>query len=165
VSRRCGWRGALVAALLLGAVALCAPLAAGAAAKPKVVTSLTAVEGSYMCVSCHEPLAVAESPQSDYERTFIQHLVILGDNPTEIKKIMVAQYGSAVLALPPAHGFNLLIYVLPPALVLLAIALLLYTLPRWRARSRAAATVPYTDGQALTDDDSTRLNKDLARFD
>ena len=31
---------------------------------------------------------------------------------------MVAQYGVAVLGKPPASGFNLLVYILPPALLL-----------------------------------------------
>jgi cytochrome c-type biogenesis protein CcmH len=164
---RAGIRGALLTIALT--VALLAAITAGAAAttakKPKVVTSLTAVEGNYMCVSCHEPLAVAESPQSDYEREFIQHLVVLGDNPTQIKTIMVTQYGPAVLALPPAHGFNLVVYVLPPLLVLLGVAFLIYTLPKWRARARAAENEPYTSGNDLSDEDSDRLERDLARFD
>ena len=44
-----------------------------------------------------------------------------------------------MLGRPPAQGFNLTVYVLPPAILLLGLAILAITLPRWRRRSRAAA--------------------------
>ena len=55
---------------------------------------------------------------------------------------MVAQYGPAVLAKPPASGFNLVIYVLPPVLVAIGVVTLLIAIPRWRRRSRLAASSP-----------------------
>jgi cytochrome c-type biogenesis protein CcmH/NrfF len=70
-----------------------------------------------------------------------------------------------VLATPPARGFNLLIYVLPPALVALGLAFLAYSLPKWRARARANAAQPYAHGDELSTDDAQRLDAELARFD
>jgi cytochrome c-type biogenesis protein CcmH len=164
--RRCQALATLAAAVMLTLLAVTAGASAAAApAKPKVRTSLTAVEGNYMCVLCHEPLAVADSPQATTERQFIERLVVYGDTPSRIKTQMVATFGVGVLALPPAHGFNLVVYVLPPVLVLLGIAFLIYTLPKWRARARAAKIEPYAGGGDLSDEDSDRLAKDLARFD
>ena len=40
----------------------------------------------------------------------------------------MAQYGPSVLGRPPAHGFNLTVYILPPALVLIGVASLAFTL-------------------------------------
>ena len=70
-----------------------------------------------MCVSCKEPLSVAQSPQAMAERNFIRTLVAQGQTKAQIERALVAQYGTAVLGRPPAHGFNLTVYILPPALV------------------------------------------------
>ncbi|HEY8625724.1 MAG TPA: cytochrome c-type biogenesis protein CcmH, partial [Solirubrobacteraceae bacterium] len=72
-------------------------------------------------------------------------------------------YGTAVLALPPAHGFNLAVYVIPPALLVLGIGTLVVVLPRWRRRTRAAAGEPLAPGPALDPGDARRLDEDLAR--
>ena len=49
---------------------------------------------------------------------------------------MVAQYGPSVLAQPPAHGFNLSVYVIPAA-VLVGLVVVGYALARWRRAKRA----------------------------
>ena len=60
-------------AALIGAVALLALPAAAAGAGPRA--SLPAIERQVMCVTCKIPLNVAESPQADRERAFIQTLI------------------------------------------------------------------------------------------
>jgi len=147
---------------LLGLLILPAP---GMAAQARA--SLTDVENDVMCVVCNEPLAVAQSLQADQERSYIQMLINQGDTKGQIERKLVAQYGPAVLAKPPAQGFSLSLYVLPPALVALGLAILLLTLPRWRARSRAraarAAAGPDPE-LALTPGESQRLEEELGRF-
>lgn len=134
------------------------------AATPRA--SLTDVENDVICVSCHEPLALAQSPQANAERDYIRMLISEGQTKAQIERSLVAQYGVAVLGRPPAHGFNLTVYILPPALVLAGVALLVFTLPRWRARSRAAAGAPLAAGAApLEPGDAHRLDDDLARYD
>jgi cytochrome c-type biogenesis protein CcmH/NrfF len=125
--------------------------------------SLTDIENDVMCVACHESLAVAQSPQADSERTFIRRLISQGLPKKQIEQALVGQYGTAVLALPPAHGFNLVVYVIPPALLLLGIGTLVVVLPRWRRRTRAAAGQPQAPGPALDPGDVRRLDEDLAR--
>jgi cytochrome c-type biogenesis protein CcmH/NrfF len=120
----------LIAAALLG-TAVTAP-AAGA----RRLVSLAAIEDATMCVVCHESLAVAQSPEAFQERQVVRGLILQGDDRRQILRAMVADYGTAVLALPPAHGFNLLIYIVPPALLVAGIALLAVTIPRWRRRAR-----------------------------
>src|SRR5438270_3074087 len=127
---------------LIAAVALALPLG-GLLASPAGATaraSLTDIENDVMCVSCREPLAVAQSPQALAERNFVRMLIAQGLTKRQVEAALVAQYGPAVLGRPPAHGFNLTVYILPPALVVLGVVLLVVTLPRWRRRSRAAAT-------------------------
>jgi cytochrome c-type biogenesis protein CcmH len=140
-------------------------LAAGVAQAATPKTSLTAVEPDVMCVSCKEPLAVAQSPQSYAERDYIRTLVAQGYTKHQIEHALVAQYGPAVLGRPPAQGFNLTVYILPPALVVLGIGILALTLPRWRRqaaqrRARRAAAAPPIDPA-----ENARLEQELAHFD
>jgi cytochrome c-type biogenesis protein CcmH len=152
-----------VAALALAAALLLAlsPVAAFAATAH---ASLTDIENDVMCVVCHESLAVAQSPQADAERSFIRGLISQGLAKKQIEQALVGQYGTAVLALPPAHGFNLAVYVIPPALLVLGIGTLVIALPKWRRRSRAAAAAQSTaPGPPLDPGDARRLDEDLAR--
>jgi cytochrome c-type biogenesis protein CcmH len=152
--------------LALGATLLLAagmPAAPAAAATPR--TSLTAIWNDVMCVSCHEPLSVAQSPQAISERNYIRTLVAQGETKAQIEQALVSQYGPSVLGRPPAHGFNLLVYVLPPAILVLGIATLVITLPRWRRRTRAAAASPVAAAQpALAAADERRLQDELSRY-
>ena len=71
-----------------------------------------------------------------------------------------------VLGRPPAHGFNLTVYILPPALVLIGAGMLAFTLPKWRRRSRAAeaeAAERARSAPQLSPDDARRLDEDLIR--
>jgi cytochrome c-type biogenesis protein CcmH len=149
---------------LLAGLAAVALLCASAAAAPSRV-SLTDIEDQVMCVSCHTPLAVSESPQGNAERDFIRSLIARGDSRSQIMRELVAQYGPAVLALPRAHGFNLVVYILPPLAVVIAVGALVYSLPRWRRHARsAAATRAASAPPSLDEADAQRLEQELAQF-
>ena len=117
-----------------------------------------------MCLSCHEPLELVSSPQALAEKAVIAGLLAHHNSPSQIRAAMVAQYGVQVLAKPPARGFNLALYVLPPALLALGVAALLYTLPKWRARARRAAQTPLEGAPPLATADAQRLDDELAKF-
>jgi cytochrome c-type biogenesis protein CcmH/NrfF len=150
----------LVSVLVSGLLSVWAP--AALAAQPKV--SLTGIESQFMCTSCHEPLPLAQSPQAQSEKQFLAGLVNHGLTAGQIRAQMVANYGVAVLGQPPAQGFNLTVYILPPVLVLLGVGGLLYTLPKWRARSRRAAAERPQGAPPLEPGEAERLDQDLARF-
>jgi cytochrome c-type biogenesis protein CcmH len=156
----------LIAALLaLIAIAL-APVAQAQAeaqaAKPRA--SLTEIESEVMCTACREPLAVAQSPEADQERDYIRTLIAQGLTKKQIEQNLVAQYGVGVLGRPPAHGFNLSIYLLPPAILIVGIAIIAVTLPRWRRRTRAAALDPDQPLPPLDPLEQERLDKELSQF-
>jgi cytochrome c-type biogenesis protein CcmH len=142
------------------ALSVTAPPSA-AAATPRA--SLTGIENDVMCVVCHESLAVASSPQADSERAYIRLLISQGQTKPQIEHALVAQYGPSVLALPPAHGFNLTVYIVPPLILAIGIVTLVITLPRWRRRSRAASQTPLSTAPELDPGDARRLDEDLAR--
>jgi cytochrome c-type biogenesis protein CcmH len=180
-----GWAGLLAA---LATVLLLAPASAPAAA-PR--TSLPAVESQVMCVTCKIPLTVAQSPQADRERAFIQELIGQGESEAQIKQDLVGQYGPQVLALPATHGFDLAAYLVPIVGAAFVLGLLLLLLPRWRQRGQvqpalaarvagesaadvgesaadmgeSAADMRAREEQALSPADAARLEADLARFD
>ena len=145
---------ALGASPLLGSGAL--------AAIPR--TSMPSIERQVMCVTCKIPLNVAESPQSQRERAYIRGLIAEGKTEAQIKSELVAQYGSSVLALPGAKGFELAAYLVPVAVVLALIGLLALLLPSWRRHARDQATTG-ADSPTLSAGDAARLDADLERFD
>jgi cytochrome c-type biogenesis protein CcmH len=147
-----------VAAAITALLFALAPATSLAAAR----ASLTDIENDVMCVSCREPLAVAQSPQAYAERDFIRSLIAQGLTKAQIERELVAQYGPAVLGRPPAQGFNLTVYVLPPAILVLGIATLAVVLPRWRRRAKGAQAAPGTP--RLDPADERRLDEELSRY-
>jgi cytochrome c-type biogenesis protein CcmH len=154
-------RAALLALLVAVAPVLTAPTAQ-AAAPPRA--SLTDIENDVMCVVCNEPLAVSRSPEADQERTVIRSLIARGETKSQIERQLVAQYGPGVLGKPPAHGFNLTVYVLPPAVVAVGLGVLAVALPRWRRRAAAARSRPALAGPALEPAEERRLDEELGRY-
>ena len=76
----------------------------------------------------------------------------------------MAEYGVRVLATPKDSGFGLAAYLVPIALVLIALAAGAYYVPKWRAK-RGGDDDPADQGPALTDADARRLEEDLARYE
>jgi cytochrome c-type biogenesis protein CcmH len=150
---------ALGAVLVLLAVGTCATATSAA---PR--TSLPTIERQVMCVTCKIPLNVAQSPQADRERAFIQSLIDRGDDEASIKRALVGQYGPTVLALPSDSGFDAAAYLVPLAAVLVLVGVLIVLLPRWRRRARAQVDRA-APAAALSTADAQRLDADLERFD
>ncbi len=151
-------RSALRSAIC-GAVATLALAAPALAVAPR--TSLTTIEPEVMCAVCKIPLNVAQSPQADRERVFIQSLINQGDTESQVKAALVATYGPSVLATPSTHGFGLVAYIVPVVAVLGLVALLLVLVPRWRRRTTEAPAGPQ---RVLAPDDRERLDAELARY-
>ena len=131
---------------------------------PTAKTSYLAVVDDVMCVVCHEPLGVAQSPEAFQERDYIRQLIAQGKTRKEIENDLVQQYGPAVLARPPAHGVNLLVYIIPPIVLILGIVTIAVFIPRWRRRAREADAASTHAAATLDAADAQRLNEDLGRF-
>jgi len=159
---RAGKRRLAFLASALSALALCS-LPCGSAAARSGRVSLPVIERQVMCVTCKIPLNVAQSPQADRERAFIQSLIDRGLSEGQIKRALVAQYGSTVLALPSAHGFDLAAYLVPLAVLVALLAVAVLLLVRWRRRGSEPA--PVSSEEELSKADAARLQADLARFD
>jgi cytochrome c-type biogenesis protein CcmH len=161
MTRRAPAVGALLLVLWLAA-AMGLAATAQAATTPK--TSYLQVVDDVMCVVCHEPLGVAQSPEAFQERSYIRQLIAQGKTRKEIENDLVQQYGPAVLSRPPAHGVNLLVYIVPPLVVIVGIVLVATFIPRWRRRARQNGSDTTSVPAALDPADAKRLNEDLGRF-
>jgi cytochrome c-type biogenesis protein CcmH len=159
------WRARLggAAPALCLALVLLAASASGSAASQRPRASLPAIERQVMCVTCKIPLNVAQSPQADRERAFIQSLIDRGEDEAAIKHELVGQYGPTVLALPGDEGFDAAAYLVPLGACLALLAALVVLLPRWRRRARAEDAGAVT-AAALSAADSQRLDADMERF-
>jgi cytochrome c-type biogenesis protein CcmH len=147
--------------VLLVAILALAVLAPAAAAEPRA--SLTEIEKQVMCPVCGTLLQLAESPQAQRERAFIERQIDEGRSEEQIKDALVAEYGDEVLALPPDSGFSLSAYVVPIVAFLIAAIALVLGVRRWR---RAGGPKDGgTPRAGPSGDDAERLDADLARYD
>ena len=141
---------------LLAALALAAPALAS-----ERHPTLAQLESRIMCPICHTTLDQSDSPIARRMKAFISQRIAAGDSMSQIEDKLVAQFGPAVLASPSRHGFNLLVWVLPPVGIVLAAIVLGVFAFRWsRSREPAAAAGPPLDPEL-----ERRLDEELARFD
>ncbi len=151
---------AFVAGALVAAAAL--PALAGAASPGRV--SFPNAQQQFMCTICHEPLNEARSPEAYQENGYLRQLIARGDSMAQIKHEMIVQFGPGVLADPPKRGFAILIVVVPVAVIVIGLAVLAFTVPRWRRRSaRPDDGGSPSPAPRLSDSDARRLDAELAR--
>ena len=153
---------AALAVITLIATSLAGAVTAQANTAPRA--SYIEVLNDVMCVVCHEPLAVAQSPEAFQERQYIRTLIAQGETQGQIEHNLVEQYGPAVLARPPANGVNLLVYIVPPVVLILGLGTLAIFLPRWRRRARQSDAGPTPAATQLDPADAQRLRDDLGRY-
>jgi cytochrome c-type biogenesis protein CcmH len=151
--------------LLLPAIAALA-LATPALASEQHPT-LNELENQIMCPVCAgETLAQSDSPAAAQVKRYIQRRIAAGATRGEIKRELVAQYGTRILAAPPRHGFDWLAWILPLVGIIggaAAIGLLAW---RWsRTREEPPAGSVSLNGRPLDPDLERRLDEELARFD
>jgi len=146
-----------VALLAAMALAVATPVALASEQHPK----LTDIEGDYMCLLCKVPLDESNSPAANQERAVIRRLIAQGLTASQIKKEMVADYGSDVLAAPPDSGFNIVAWWLPIAGICAGALALAYGVWRWNRRHGD----PPEGTTKLDASLERRLDEELARFD
>jgi cytochrome c-type biogenesis protein CcmH len=88
----------------------------------------------------------------------VREMVLRGDNDANIKDAMVQKYGTTVLAAPTTSGFNIVAWIMPFAIFVLALAVVVLVVRAWKHRS-APSTAPAT----TTNDHSLDSYRELAR--
>lgn len=122
--------------------------------------SVTEVARELRCPTCNAPLDVSNSPVAGDMKRIIGEYIREGYTKDEILDLMVADFGEEVLATPPKSGFNLVVWVVPFAVLLvglIAVPLLARTWSRGRSGPEAAPE--------LSPEDSERVDAELRRMD
>lgn len=122
--------------------------------------SLADLEGEIMCPVCDTTLDQSSSPAARQIENIIKARIAAGDSKQQIEDLLVAQYGTKILAAPPKNGFNLLAWLLP--FVALFGGALVLGLLAWRwSHSREPGPPAPTLSPAL----ERRVDEELARYD
>ncbi len=120
---------------------------------------VNAVAKGLYCPVCENiPLDVCPTQACKQWRATIREKLTLGWSTREIEQYFVDQYGDRVLATPPAHGLNWLVYILPPVGFIGGAIILARALRNWRKPDIAAV------GEIPADDPYRhRLEEELQR--
>jgi cytochrome c-type biogenesis protein CcmH len=130
--------------------------------------TLNELENEVMCPVCTVPLAQSDSPAAKQIERVIRDKIAAGWTKSQIKNMLVKQYGESILTSPPKHGFNLLAWLLPLVGIVTAGAVLGAAAWRWsRQRAEPELTTPQSqNGHGPVDPElDRRLDEELARFD
>ncbi len=151
---------------LLVAVLAAAVLVAPASASESRPT-LAELEGELICPTCNTTLDQSNAPIAERMRQFIRARIAAGDSKSEIKDKLVADFGPAVLAAPPAEGFGLLAWLLPLGAVAVGAAGVAALAWHWsRSRGRDGAEVVAAPARSRIEPElERRLDEELARFE
>ena len=108
---------ALVLLLLAGAHALASPVLAAGAAQ-ELEERVQACNRTLMCPVC--PAETIDQSQVELARemrAIVRQRLEAGETCAQVQAFFVERYGESVLAAPPREGFNLVAWVVPPAVV------------------------------------------------
>jgi cytochrome c-type biogenesis protein CcmH len=99
-------------------------------------------------------------------REVISQKLAAGEDKNQIKAYFVQQYGDVVLGAPANEGFNRLVWILPYAIGILALAWLAFIVRSWLRRSNApqpGAAGP-TPAAHVKDEYEERVDEELERY-
>jgi len=150
--------------LTLFLAALIFSFASPALAQENVPTDdeVNAIARKLYCPVCEStPLDVCPTQACHEWRELIRTMLAEGKTEAEITQHFVDQYGARVLAEPPKEGFFWLIYLLPPAVILVGVVILFRSLKEW-TKPKAAAPVQ-SAAQAQKDDYVSRFEEELKK--
>ena len=128
--------------------------------KPKPLASQADLEGEIMCPVCNTTLDQSDSPIARRMKADIASRIAAGQSKQQIKDELVAQFGTKVLAAPPAKGFNLLAWLLPFAALFGGALVLGFLAWRWSRNREPSSPAP-----RLSPALERRVDEELARFD
>lgn len=126
---------------------------------------VNAIAKQLYCPVCENtPLDVCPTEACRQWRELIRDQLAEGKTEAEIKQYFVANYGARVLSEPPRTGFNWLVYIIPPVLILLGAVMLFNAFRAWtKPKSAEAGAGPVKEAGTLSSDDEyiKRLEEEL----
>jgi len=126
---------------------------------------VNAIAQQLYCPVCENtPLDVCPTEACRQWRELIRLQLSQGMTEAEIKQYFVDNYGARVLAEPPRTGLNWLVYILPPAIILLGSFILFRSFREWTKPKVQAAGSGGERSEASSpaeDDYVARLEEEL----
>ena len=90
-------------------------------ADPALEERARVVSEELRCLVCQNQSIDASDAQLARDlRVLVRERIAAGDSDDQVREFLVARYGEFVLLKPRAHGVGLMLWVLPPALLLIA---------------------------------------------
>lgn len=121
--------GLLVAALLVASTIL---------AEAPAAPTLQTIGNEVQCLcGCNAPLNSCphlDCAEKSQMLAFIKQEIAAGKDEASILQDMAQKFGLQVLSTPPAHGFNLSVWILPGLGVLIGLATAIVIARRWRRK-------------------------------
>jgi len=128
---------------------------------PPTDDEVNAVAHKLYCPVCEStPLDVCPTDACKDWRELIRTMLADGKTEAQILQHFQEQYGARVLAEPPKEGFYWLIYLLPPAIILVGAFFLFRSLKEWTKPKAAASVLGGAGSESSPEKDSY-----LARFE
>ncbi len=157
-------------ALVLAPIAVAAALTVAAVRGPQAPQTVDdrvhALASTLRCPVCLN-LSVADSPSpvAQQMRARIREDLQAGKTPDQIRAEFIAAYGDWILLSPPRRGLNLLVWALPPVLLLAGLPAAVLIVRRWTMagpQSAGRANQPAAVA-ALSPRERELLERELAR--
>jgi cytochrome c-type biogenesis protein CcmH/NrfF len=120
--------------------------------------SETDLESQLMCPVCHTLLNNSQSAEANRIRKVIDDKHRQGWSEARTRDYLVAQFGEEVLAAPPKHGFYLLAWLVPAAVLLVGAALAVLLARAWRGAGGGPSPPAAPDAEM-----DARIDAELAR--
>ena len=126
---------------------------------------VNAIAKQLYCPVCENtPLDVCPTEACRQWRELIRQMLAEGKTEQEIKDYFVANYGARVLSEPPRAGFNWLVYIVPPVLILAGALFLFNAFRGWtKPKAVESASGPGKEAKPSSSDDEyvKRLEEEL----
>jgi len=145
-------------------VALLALAFAAPAAGSELRPTPAELESELVCPVCETTLDTSDAPVARRMKARIREQIAAGATKSEIKSEFVDQFGTAVLAVPPRKGFDLVAWILPLAGLGVGVVAVGALVWRW---SRVRGDVPPAGGarEPLDPVLEQRLDDELERYE
>jgi cytochrome c-type biogenesis protein CcmH len=132
--------GRVIAAGIIAAATVQAQTLVQPLPKDSVLEAQTTVLASELRCPVCQGNSIQDSPSelAQQMRDLIRDQLKAGKSPDEVRAYFVDKYGEWILLAPKAQGFNLVVYVIPFAAVLVGGFIVWRTVRRWTANAPTA---------------------------
>lgn len=138
----------------------------GSVASTDIESQARELESMLIAPCCFsQQVSVHLSAAADEARRDIRRRLAGGQTREQILEAYVSEYGTRVLAQPPAEGMARILYILPPVALVLTAAAVVLIVRRFTASRAARATVAYAAPAPAEERYRAALDEELRDLD